>query len=589
QRMAQPRITDVKVQVDIFPKERDFAFKGNYWVKNKTKEVIDSVMITLSEDAEVKKLAFNRAAKVVHQNDDLSTRFFRLEQPLQPGDSMKLDFDIFYETKGFKNSGNNTDIVYNGTFINSQYLPDIGYSENWELGDDDTRKEHDLKPKERMAALTDSVARQNTYISSSADWINFEATVSTTPDQIAIAPGYLQREWQENGRRYFHYKMDSPILNFYSFLSARYEVKKDKWVDKDGKEVAIEIYYNKGHEYNLDRMIKGVKRSLDYYTANFSPYQHRQVRILEFPGYQTFAQAFPNTIPYSEAIGFIAKVDDNDPEDVDYPFYVTAHEIAHQWWAHQVIGGNVQGGTLLSETMSQYSALMVMKKEYGPERMKKFLEYEMDDYLMGRSMESKKELPLYKVENQQYIHYNKGSVVMYALADYIGEDRLNAALAAYIKEVGFQEAPYTNSLDFLRHIKQATPDSLQYLVTDMFENITLYENKADEVTWSKQKDGRYKVKLTVDAKKFYADSLGTERDARMNDYVDIGVLARKKVNGHWQDVTLVMQKKRLSAGKNTFEFVVNEKPEKAGIDPFNKLIDRNPDDNVKKAEEKKAA
>ena len=106
-----------------------------------------------------------------------------------------------------------------------------------------------------------------------------------------------------------------------------------------------------------------MKKSLDYCTRNFGPYQHQQVRILEFPRYARFAQSLPNTIPYSEAIGFIARVEQTD--DIDYPFYVTAHEVAHQWWAHQVIGADVQGATMLSETLAQYSALMVMEKEYG--------------------------------------------------------------------------------------------------------------------------------------------------------------------------------------------------------------------------------
>src|SRR5690606_21974120 len=144
----------------------------------------------------------------------------------------------------------------------------------------------------------------------------------------------------------------------------------------------IEIYYQEGHEYNLERMINSIKKSLDYYTKHFSPYQHKQVRIIEFPRYNSFAQSFPNTIPYSESIGFITKVGD-EPEKIDVPFYVTAHEVAHQWWAHQVIGGNVQGAVLMSETMSQYSALMVMEKEYGKKAMKKFLKYEMDKYLQG--------------------------------------------------------------------------------------------------------------------------------------------------------------------------------------------------------------
>src|SRR5690606_36161497 len=185
--------------------------------------------------------------------------------------------------------------------------------------------------------------------------------VSTSEDQIAVAPGYLQREWNEGGRRYFRYEMDAPILNFWSILSARYEVRRDEWRPangdhKGGQPVAIEIFYHHAHPYNVDKMIESIKASLDLFTVEFSPYQHRQVRILEFPQYAGFAQSFPNTIPYSESIGFIA--DASAEEDIDYVFYVTCHEVAHQWWAHQVIGANVQGATLMSESLSQYSALM---------------------------------------------------------------------------------------------------------------------------------------------------------------------------------------------------------------------------------------
>lgn len=579
--ILQPRITDVKLDVDIYPEERIFSFKGHYWIKNKHSSAIDSVHLAISDEADIRQMNFSTPATLVLDDKEYGYYIYKLAKPMQPGDSVRLNLDLNYVIEGFRNSGSNTDIVYNGTFINSSYLPSIGYQSRYELSQDDLRKEHGLKPKERMADVNDMEARQNTYISKDADWINFDATVSTSKNQIAMAPGYLQKEWVKGDRRYFHYKMDAPILNFYSFLSAEYQVKKDKWVGKDGKEVAIEIYYHKGHEYNLDRMIKGVKKSLDYYTANFSPYQHKQVRILEFPGYQSFAQAFPNTIPYSEAIGFIADVDENNPEDVDYPFYITAHEIAHQWWAHQVIGGDVQGSVLMSETMSQYSALMVMKHEYGEEMMNKFLKYELNRYLEGRTAEAKKEMPLYKVENQGYIHYRKGSVVMYALADYIGEDKLNGAMQSYIKEVAFQQAPYTNSIEFMKHIRAVTPDSLQYLVTDMFENITLYENKTTDATYKKMDNGKYKVSFTVDAKKWYADSLGLETEAPMNDWVDIGVMARSKVNGYWKDKPLYMQKHKLKAGENKFEFIVNEKPAKAGIDPYNILIDRNPTDNTK--------
>jgi aminopeptidase N len=362
--------------------------------------------------------------------------------------------------------------------------------------------------------------------------------------------------------------MDSPILHFFSVLSAHYQVKRDHWND-----VALEIYYHRGHEYDLDKMMQGMKAALDYCSGQFAPYQHRQVRILEFPRYESYAQSFPNTIPYSEAIGFIAKVDPADPEDIDYPFYITAHEVAHQWWAHQVIGGNVQGATMLSETMSQYSALMAMKHAFGAAKMKRFLKYELDRYLRGRGLERKKEVPLVRVENQPYIHYEKGSLVMYALQDYIGEEALNRALSAYLRAVRFQEPPYTNSLELLGYIRKATPPELQYLLDDWFENITLYDNRAISASSTKTADHKYEVTLRVAARKLRAAGLGAEQEVPVDDLVDVGVVDE-------QGEPLFLQKRRVKSGETVVTMVVDRLPAKAGIDPLNKLIDRNPDDNL---------
>lgn len=580
----QPRIVAANWNVDIFPQERGVKMNGFYILKNKTNKAIDSIIINLFTEIHINELKFNKATALLLDDKENGFQIYKLATALLPGDSVKFEMNLDYFPKGFKNSDAGTSIVYNGTFFNNQLLPSLGYSEQSELSDDSSRKKYGLGKKERMANVNDSLARMNTYISHDADWIDFECTMSTSLDQMAVAPGYLLKSWKQDDRNYFHYKMDSKILNFYSFLSARYEVKRDKWTDpnsRSGQAVAIEIYYNEGHEYNIERMIKGIKRSLDYYTKNFGPYQHKQVRILEFPRYATFAQSFPNTIPFSEGIGFIAKVDEDDPESIDYPFYVTAHEVAHQWWAHQVIGGNVQGSTIMSETMSQYSALMVMEKEYGKEAMKKFLKYEMNQYLKGRATEGKKERPLMLVENQQYIHYNKGSIVMYALKDYIGEDSLNAALAKYIKKVAFQEPPYTNSIEFISYLKAATPDSLKYIINDMFETITLYENKTTKCSYTKTKDGKYLVKFSIESKKMKADSIGKMKDVAVNDWMDIGVFGSKLVKDKKTETELYLQKRKINKNKMEFEIIVDQEPVKVGIDPYNKLIDRTPDNNTK--------
>ncbi len=576
--VPQPRITDAYIEVDIFPEIQDVFAKGHLLLKNKTASAIDSIHLNISDQVRIGGISFDRANNLAVDDKELGFYTYAFDEPMLPGDSLKLEFDLAYASEGFSNSGPITQVVYNGTFFNSFVMPGIGYKPSRELSQDDDRKKYDLPLKERMPAIDDSVAMQNTYIANDADWVNYETIVSTVPEQIAIAPGYLQREWIEAGRKYYHYKMDAPILNFYSYLSAEYAVARDSWND-----VAIEVYYHPTHTYNIDRMIDATKKSLDYFTRNFSPYQHRQVRIIEFPRYASFAQSFPNTIPFSESIGFIAKLDEDD--DIDYPFYVTAHEVAHQWWAHQVIGANVQGATVMSETMSQYSALMVMEKEYGEEHMRKFLKYELDSYLSGRSFERKKENPLILNENQQYIHYRKGSVVMYALKDYIGEDSLNAALSRYIDAVAFQEPPYTTSLEFLSYIREVTPDSLAYVLEDMFENITLYENRIEEVTYSVNADSQYVVNLKLNATKMRADSVGNELEIPFDDWIDVGVFADEEVDGEEKEVALYLKKHKITAGENLITLVLDKKPDRAGIDPYNKLIDRDSNDNVERAEQ----
>ncbi len=273
------------------------------------------------------------------------------------------------------------------------------------------------------------------------------------------------------GRRTARFISDAPILTFFSIQSARYAEKH-----RNHRGIDLAVYYHPGHHRNVDRMLDALAGAMDYYQANFGPYQFDQARIIEFPGYATFAQAFANTMPYSEAIGFVA--DNSNPDKIDYVTYVTAHELGHQYWAHQIIGADMQGGTMLSETLAQYSALMVMKQRYGDDKMRRFLKYELDDYLRRRGGELVEEQPLMRVENQQYIHYNKGSLVMYLLQDRLGEAAVNRAIRTILEKYRFKAAPYPRSIELVDAIRREakTPED-QALITDLFERITVYDLK----------------------------------------------------------------------------------------------------------------
>lgn len=575
---AQPKIVDVNVNVDLYPSDYKIHANGSYTLKNKTNTAIDSIHIQVNNDDA--KFDFEGGATLVSSDTRIDYYIYELKQPLSPGDSLDMHFELAYEREGFTMRTTTAGAIDNGTFINNMsYLPSIGYEPSGEISLNKTRKKHNLPEKLSSKRIDDPIYSKIGFFGKSSDFIRFQATVSTENDQVAIAPGYLTKEWEENNRRYFHYEMDQPILNFYSFNSGRYMIHKDNW-----KDVAIQIYYHKGHDYNLERMTSAIKESLDYYTEVFGAYPHRQVRIIEFPRYATFAQSFPNTIPFSEAIGFIAKVDaakvnsldtneesavEFDAFDIDYPFYVTAHEMAHQWWPHQFMGAAVEGGNSLSETLAQYSALMVMRHHYGEEMMTKFLKYEQDRYLSARSGEEEDERPIHRCDDgQQHILYNKGGNVMYALAQYIGEREINHALSAFLNERKMKSDSYATTKDLMRHLQAHTPDSLQHLLTDWLDEVTFYAHKVYDASYDRNEDFEYKLNFMLDAKKTQLNEEGIEVEVTHNDPVEIIVYHNK---GH----ILYNKMHYLEEGTNEIELTLERRPETVKVDPRLLLIDKN--------------
>lgn len=358
---------------------------------------------------------------------------------------------------------------------------------------------------------------------------------------------------------------------------------KDKWLpahDSLGHPIDLEIYYHKGHDYNLDRMMVSMQASFDYYSEQFSPYPYQQLRIMEFPRYKNFAQSFPGTIPFSESIGFILDIDDE--VDADMVAFVTAHELAHQWWGLQVVAANVEGRHMILESLSQYSALMVMKQMYGEEKVQQFLRKERKNYLEDRTGERGAEVPLAQVQSQRYIYYQKGALNLYAFQDYISEDSLNLALRRFIRDWNcFEESRpaerYATTLDLLDYFREVTPDSLQYTITDLFETVTLYENKWIDGHFEKKAADRYQVELQVEAMKYRVDSLGNENPTANNDWIDIGVYG---LAADGRDTLLYLQPHKIVDKITTIEILVDQQAVRAVIDPLYKLMDRDVKDNV---------
>jgi ABC-2 type transport system permease protein len=583
--VPQPKVIAVDANINIYPERRSFDGTGHFVLQNKTLLPISQIQIT-NQFQSVSNVQFGRPFHVVSSSPrDLYT-IYELATPLAPGDKLDINFNVSYTSRGFKDGNERPELAYSGTFFDSGYFPTIGYDNNIELDDPRRRREEHLPEQELLPHRGDPVGTVTNLFTPNSDWITYRTTISTSDSdsegqpQIAISPGYLTREWHENGRHYFSYDMgDVKTLDFYAFISARYDVKREMYQGA-ANPIAIEVYHIPAHTYDVDDMIAASKAGLAYYEKNFSPFQFRQYRILEFPRYRTFAQSFPNTVPFSEGIGFIGRLE--KPTDIDFTYFVTAHELGHQWWAHQLIGARVEGSNMLSETLAEYSALMVMKQKYGSDNMHRFLKHELDQYLRGRANEIRKERPVVLVQNEPYVWYQKGGHVMYTLADYIGEDKLNLALHNFLMQYRYanandsQSGPYPDTRQFVDALRAQTPSDLQYYITDAFESIVLYDNKAVTATVALTPDQKYKVTLTVQARKLKSDGSGNETPMALNDYIDIGVFIGKKD----EEKPLYLKKEKITQENQIFEIVVEQMPTRAGIDPYNKLIDRIPDDNT---------
>ena len=572
----QPKIIGVRLDVDIRPRVPRVVTRGLYQLENKTTGPLREIHVRFPRDLVLRSLSIEGARPKLTY-DRFNYRIFAFDTPMAPGEQRTMAFETVLTQKGFRNDRNLIGVVHNGTFVlDRDITPSLGVDRSELLQDRRKRAKYGLPRDLRMAKLGTPGADQFNYLGHDSDWVSADIRVTTDADQIPMAPGDEVASQVQGGRRSVEFRTRAPILRAFSIQSARYLVKTEPY-----KGLELSVLYDPHDPWNIGRMMTAMKATLDYDQANFSPYQFKHMRFLEFPAWDgAFAQSFAGTVPWSEDLGFIADLP-KEGDQIDYVTYVGAHEISHQWWAHQVIGADEQGATALSETLAQYSALMVMKHMYGPDMIRRFLKYELDRYLRARGGDILPEQPLERVENQPYIHYRKGALVMYRLQDEIGEDAVNRALRRLLAQYAFKGPPYPTALDLVADLRAEAPPDKQALITDLFEKITLYDIKTTRAVSHRRPDGRFDVALTVSARKVYADGLGKEVEAPMNETLDIGLFAAEPgKTGFSPSKVIAFERRPIHSGIQTLTLIADRAPRFAGADPYNKLIDRDSDDNI---------
>ncbi|SFQ80850.1 ABC transporter permease/M1 family aminopeptidase [Hymenobacter arizonensis] len=562
----QPHLTGTRLRVELYPDQRRATVEGIYQLRNSSGRIIDSLHVAVAPEVETSGIQFNRPATAVRTDDRLGHHIYRLAQPLQPGDSLQMSFKVLFAPHGFTSRGIATALIDNGTyFTNTDWLPAIGYQPGRELSDERGRRDQGLPPRSATASPHQASARLDR---SGREQVRLAVTVGTTAGQIAVAPGSLRRAWQAGGRQYFHYVTDAPIRNMYPVYSARYAVRESRQGDTD-----IQVFYHPRNGLNLARMEQSLRASLAYYTQHFSAYPFRQLKLVEYPDPGTGGISLPGTIGYSTNFAMLHPA--RDDRGFDLSFAVVAHEVAHQWWAHQLINADVQGAGLITESLAWYSALNVVEQSKGPEHLRQLLDAMRQAYFSPRARAG---TPLLLAEDA-FQAYRKGPMAMYALREYVGEENVNRALRALLRRFKGGEPPYATSLDFYAEVRAVTPDSLHYLLRDLLATNTYWELQTKQARVAPTADGAWLVTLEVLARKVRVDPAGTETEVPMNDFVEIGVFGKASTKGL---TSLVLQKRRIHSGKNQLVVRVTQEPEQAGIDPRHLLNDTEPANNSRR-------
>lgn len=562
----QPQLTTTELQVEIYPDRRAADVRGVYRLENRTPQPIDSIHVAVALEPEVDTSAieFDRPARAVLVDDELGHRIYALEKPVQPGDSLRMRWQVRYDPRGFPARDISTAVVENGSFIETyEWMPLLGYQSSRELTDAVARREHGLPERPALPSLDDLVARRDPERFEGTD---LEVTIGTAADQIAVAPGELTRTWTRDGRRYFHYATGAPIGLEYAIFSADYSVRRARWND-----VTIELVHHPAHDLHVERMIRGMEASLEQYTERFGPYPYEVLRMVEYPGEGVGgAHAASSTIWYEAVFSLFDP--DHDERGVDLPFAVVAHETAHQF---QPAAAVVEGIALLTESFAWYAAMGVIEEEYGVDHLERFLDFMRRDYLDPRS---RADVPLLRSADR-FLAYRKGPLAMYALREYMGQDRVDLAWRRLIAQHASHEAPFATSLDLYRELQEVTPDSLQYLLLDLLERNTFWELETRQAMALQAPGGEWQVRLDVEARKVAVDTSGAETEIPMDDLTEIGVYAPSE-SGESPGTPLYLAMHRVRTGPQTITITVPRRPARAGIDPRHLLIDVEMDDNV---------
>ncbi len=485
---AQPEVAGVDLDLDLYPDANAFALSGEFVLRNVRDVPIDSVFITVNP----RLLETGEMLLAGRPPDryELAVATYGLPEPLAPGAELRLNC----RWRGFvpdgpprHGGGLSTFIEPGGSYLHSfaalPWLPIIGYAHDLEIDSDRTRRKYGLPklevlPESDGSGLTPGLLYQTFAYP-------YRARIRVPAGERALSAGRLVAERDADaGRREFEFVSDGPIY-FFPVMAGRWEERR---------EGVNAVFHAVQHAQNAGKMLEALIRSREAFSTSFAPFPYLDLRIAEFPRLATFAMGYPTLIPFSEGIGFLTR---DTKKRTNLNFYVTAHEVAHQWWGTVIWPGHAKGAATLTEGLANYSALLMAERYEGEEKRRQLFEDYEDRYLRRR--DPNEEQPLAVTDGTRRgddaVFYNRGGIVFYMLHRALGEERMLAGLSEFIRRFSFQ-ADHPTVSDLARVFTDLYPETAPLFAQYVFGK-AIPDPKYREVGREEGADGDWRVRFTV--------------------------------------------------------------------------------------------
>jgi len=556
QKLPQPIIKSVRTTVDLFPNKNRYIVSGTYLLKNESNKPIKRIWIALHKSVNKFTIDMPNMLKT-ELDEEFNQQFVDLKEALLPGEEQKMNFTINVNRSGFTTFDSENSVVSNGSYIElEKFVPHFGYNPYLEIDDAGLRKKKGL-PVYQISNSGD----RNYHL------IDFESTISTEVDQQVVTVGALKKSWTANGRSYFHYKTEAPINFMFALSSAKYQIKSQNY-----KGVELKVYYHLGHEYNVNTMFSAIKDGLDYGNANFGKYPLTQLSLVEIPHYKGAATAYPGVVFNAERINYLTNYSDSNL--VNQSYAITAHEVAHQWWANILSPADGPGYAMLTESLAKYTEAVLLEKKIGKMQLRNYLADDNRLYFVYKNP-NEEEFPLTKTYGQNHVHYQKGGLVMYATKELLGEQIFNKTLKDLVIKHAYpnQKVIATDLLEAL--IAVSTKEHHKF-INETFNEVVDYEMGLKILSCKPLSNGKFSVDLQVNIgkhKQADAKLLAPDMD------VDLAFFNQPQLDLDRKAKPFYIKKYRFNKSVTKLNVVTDQQPKTIAIDPYAYLLDANLKDN----------